>query len=304
MLDCQMLRVLAAVLSMILLNPERAAACTSPPKHLTVPHTELVKRAPRIALARFEKGGAKSPPLFRTSEVLKGKVPPTFRLAAADVSSPSFKDPPGADFGGHRDASFWETRDTRESNGADCQMHPRFELGATYLIFLDPPYHWRAFERIDRADDLWLIAVRDLVRTPSQSSGLVVSAKDHLRSQRSVFLARIRRCFVADALYRHEVELVEMLSGAPAAQIMFLDHRRMVPCDPGTLVVATIHAGSHPYLRSPSNPSGCVLPFVTTGGKPAKAVSDQLRVDLSTETEVAFRGVHSPTLAELREMLK
>lgn len=267
MLDPQMLRLLVALLALTILIPTRAAACTSPPKHLTVPHTQLVKRAARIALARFERGDSSAQPSFRTLEVLKGKVASTFRLAITDSSSASFKDLPGADFGRHRDGRFWESRDTRQGNGPDCGMHPQFEIGATYLVFLDPPYHWRAFERIDQKDDLWLAAVRNLVRAPSQPSGLVVSAKEHLREQRSVFVARIKRCFVADAWYMHEVELIEMLSGTPVTGTVFLDHRRITPCETGTLVIATIHAGRHPYLHSPTVSSGCVLPFVTPDGK-------------------------------------
>ncbi|CAN0408262.1 unnamed protein product [Ectocarpus sp. 13 AM-2016] len=46
-----------------------------------------------------------------------------------------------------------------------CQMEPAFVSGETYLIFLDAP-HWRAYEIVRSEDDLWLMAVRNLVADP------------------------------------------------------------------------------------------------------------------------------------------
>jgi len=72
-------------------------ACTNPPKRLLVHHTELVQRATRVALARFEKAtpfttgecSAAEPCYqtdFSTVEVLKGQVPARFSLLFAEES--------------------------------------------------------------------------------------------------------------------------------------------------------------------------------------------------------------------------
>ena len=99
-------------------------ACTNPPKRLLVHHTELVQRATRVALARFEKAtpfttgecSAAEPCYqtdFSTVEVLKGQVPARFSLLFAEESprrpegAQPFEDRPAADFHGHTDWEFW-----------------------------------------------------------------------------------------------------------------------------------------------------------------------------------------------------
>ncbi len=93
--------------------------------------------------------------------MLKGDVNATF---AKDFSYEKWAlDPPvpETDFDSHRDRLFWDKMVTRQGNGPDCRMHPRFSVGMEYLIFIDEPYHWRSFERIIGEDDRWLIAVRN-----------------------------------------------------------------------------------------------------------------------------------------------
>jgi hypothetical protein len=54
--------------------------------------------------------------------------------------------------------------------GPDCRIHPNFEEGRTYLVFLDEPYHPKSFERIASDSDKWLQAVRTLTRESDQKS--------------------------------------------------------------------------------------------------------------------------------------
>jgi hypothetical protein len=137
---------------------------------------ELVRRSPRIALARFDEVEEVTAAwtgdvpccsdsrvtTFTTIEVLKGHVDERFD-DVIDRRAYRFKDEAGADFNGHADPDFWKRWLARQTNGDDCKMHPHFEVGATYVIFLDPPYHRRSFERIDRPDDRWLHRIKALV---------------------------------------------------------------------------------------------------------------------------------------------
>jgi hypothetical protein len=283
----------AAVLLVSLVVATMAAragrACTIPPKALTVHHTELVRRATRIALARFERATAvttgecsAAQPCYKTEfstiEVLKGQVPAHFSRLFMEESprrpegAQPFKDRQAADFHGHTDWEFWDDRVTRGANGADCGMHPRFESGATYLIFLDTS-HWRAFERIDRPDDRWLHAVKALIAKPSLPSGLSMSLADYVADQRALFVGEIVACYVAGdpgLPSAHEVKVREALFGKvpPSVHIRSLIGAA-TRCEPGLRVVGAVHtSGPFAGLSDRTSP-GRLFPL-----KPANGIVD------------------------------
>jgi hypothetical protein len=130
---------------------------------MLVHYTALVARTARIALGevvRIDSGPAGAVDYtFTTLETLKGPAEQQFIQRVAKPSS----DRTEYDFDHHRDADFWG-RDGRTVNDADCEIYPSFELGGRYLIFRDPPYHWKSFERIIYEDDRWLAVIRLVVR--------------------------------------------------------------------------------------------------------------------------------------------
>jgi hypothetical protein len=66
-----------------------------------------------------------------------------------------------ASFNNHTDPAFWQRGGGRLMNEPDCLIHPDFAVGGTYLIFLDSPWTWRSFEKIERVDsDKWLAYVK------------------------------------------------------------------------------------------------------------------------------------------------
>lgn len=95
------------------------------------------------------------------------------RLAGQDRDAFTIRGRPAATgedkagtFGNHTDPVFWKRGGGRVMNGSDCRIRPSFAVGATYLVFLDSPWTWRSFERIDVVDgninerDEWLAYVK------------------------------------------------------------------------------------------------------------------------------------------------
>lgn len=196
----------AALLATLLASP--VFACADPPASLTRHHTDLIAKSEVIVLARVvgEADGAtydtldvfQGPPLydrplaqFETVEALRGKTPGTFSLNGGSHATVDY-DLHG-DFDRHREAVFWDKKMTRQWNDIDCRMYPEFQVGRTYLLFIDQP-HWRAYEEIRDPDDLWLQAVRKVVADSSLWSGLSLDLKNWLSLSRGVFVGRIESC--------------------------------------------------------------------------------------------------------------
>ena len=74
-------------------------------------------------------------------------------------------------FNNHTDPEFWQRGGGRVMNEPDCLIHPDFAVGGTYLIFLNSPWTWRSFEKIERVDgDKWLAYVKAGLTTRSNQS--------------------------------------------------------------------------------------------------------------------------------------
>ena len=303
-------RVLVVATMLIAATVGRAArACTIPPKALTSHHAELVRRAQKIALGRFEKttpffiGGDRAgyEAHFATIEVLKGPVGPHFSIVFGDEGprdvsgTQPFTDPPDADFHGHMDWEFWDQQATREGNGADCAMHARFQSGATYLIVIDTD-HWRAYERIDRPDDRWLRAVKTLIATPSARSGLSMSLAAYVGEQRALFVGEIVACYAPDdpnLPYPHEVKVREVLFGQVPGTVRIRSLvRGAVPCRPGQRVVGVVHSSGRSH--GDQRPPGRLFPLAASG-----------LVDFDAEpTEAIITRERPVTLGQLRALAK
>lgn len=282
------------------LHPQPADACSSPPPHLIAPHPDIVRRTARIALGRFERAGATLD--FTTVEVIKGQVGARFSLPLAQGHPTGFKDQKDADFHGHTDWEFWEQRATREGNGADCLMHPRFQVGATYLIFLDRPYHWRAFERIDRPDDRWLAGVKALVAKPDRGSGLLQTLAAHVGEQYAVFLAEVIGCHVSPT-YSHQLKVREVLAG-DRRDVLSLFHGGD-RCVVGTMVLALVHRSAQQGTPTDHAPPGRIIPFHDAGGRPVWAPTESMWVDFNAGgSEAVITDLPRATLAQLRSALK
>ncbi|MEO1020011.1 MAG: hypothetical protein AAFY56_20325 [Pseudomonadota bacterium] len=64
------------------------------------------------------------------------------------------------DFDGHRDPDFWASPHGNSGLTGTCEIFGLFEVGKTYLMFLDGKPHFKAFENIQSDDDFWLSVVR------------------------------------------------------------------------------------------------------------------------------------------------
>jgi hypothetical protein len=103
---------------------------------------------------------------FRLIEALRGDVASEFSVYA-DAGAKWLLDyeviRTNEDFGGHRDATSGQLFGGRTLEGTDCKIHPVFQRGGRYLLFLDElPNPWGS-ERIIAADDFWLAEVRRMI---------------------------------------------------------------------------------------------------------------------------------------------
>jgi hypothetical protein len=172
--------LLLPVLALALLSATGAlAACPTPPASAHSPVADLVQRTTTIVLAQAENaeerfrittatssGGMKGRPsvkyTFATLEALKGAPAPEFSLEVW-LWYPHASSGPADDFDHHRDPA-WRMNGGRVGEvDPDCEVSPRFELGARYLLFVEKPWHVLGFEQISAGDDAWLAEVRRLI---------------------------------------------------------------------------------------------------------------------------------------------
>jgi hypothetical protein len=140
-----------------------AFACIAPPEQSVQSHADLISRTSRIALVELlsVSGGLSYYRAyeFRVVESLDGEFGDVLNI---DLPTPIAVD--HRDFDGHREPEFWRDGAGRARVAPDCAVSASFEIGSTYLLFLDAPYHVKGFERIEDADDAWLAWVRQQVR--------------------------------------------------------------------------------------------------------------------------------------------
>lgn len=169
-----------ALLSCTLLVRD-AWACRVPPPRQLMSVEEQVALASDVSLATVVAatplGGGEVEYRFAVLQRLAGPDRNGFELRGHGAGKPGatgfrFDVPGGAGeretstFDHHTAPAFWQRGGGRTMNGADCQIRPVFTVGDSYLVFLDAPWTWRSFERIEVVDgavdesDQWLAYVK------------------------------------------------------------------------------------------------------------------------------------------------
>ena len=141
----------------------------TPPEQTTDPD-ELISRTKNIVLAKVVRADAGSSPwrvlyTLKTERTYKGNPPRAFQILGKRLLGPVSIET----FDDHRDPAFWTKYGGRESHDTSCAIRPAFIVGATYLVFIDSPYHNKSFEEIyytgdDHSEkDRWLDYVESTI---------------------------------------------------------------------------------------------------------------------------------------------
>ena len=224
---------------------------------------------------------------FETVEVLRGDVPAKFALGGGRLVDDAQRD--YRDFSGHRTLVFWDKQITRTWNAPDCLMHPRFVSGRTYLIFLDRP-HWRAYEEVGNQNDVWLSAVRRLIKDPSHDSGLSMGIYLWLSRSNGVFVGRIKSC-VGPTL-----SVEDVLSGE------FEDTWRYSNHDGSNYWPSGKCPSNQRFLVVSYSTRPAILPYYSASVFPIR----DGRVDLADaidRSEIEIKGKPIQTILDLKEQL-
>lgn len=147
-----------------------ATACEVPPVEQYTAADELISRTKTIALARVVKAelGSDKRNVEYSFEVitrLKGHAPENFNITGWSANGEG----ENIRYNEHADGQFWSNFGGRSSNAPDCEIHPAFVVGGTYLVFIEKPYHVKSFEIIQRYGgsasnrDKWLNYVQSKV---------------------------------------------------------------------------------------------------------------------------------------------
>lgn len=133
--------------------------------------------------------------IFDVDETLKGYQRRPLKIKARlNDDDPEF---PRGDLDAHARMSFWDRMETRLVHVSSCQQELNFKLGETYLL-IDPgkkiePMSVR-FETItNRDNDLWLAAVRRMIKDPAEAA-MIVTIDQYIEAQQSVAFAVMPYC--------------------------------------------------------------------------------------------------------------
>jgi hypothetical protein len=165
------MKTLSIIASSIVFSTVVAIGCFSTPQEQIVEAEKLVQRTSQIVLAKVVEARADLKTglviySFRAEKVIKGKVSESFVIVGDALVDPEAL----TTFQDHRLDGFWEGDAGRCQHDADCKIHPSFVVGATYLVFMDQPYHRKSFEQIAMlgqdpdTKDKWLKWVEESVK--------------------------------------------------------------------------------------------------------------------------------------------
>ncbi len=155
------------LLIILLAFAEQAFACIAPRPIQYQKASQLIARTQHIVLAKVEYAQCVNEYdvsyRFTRVENLKGKNKANFQLLG--ITDDLQYD---HSFNHHTDDEFWQQTGGRGYTSSDCQIYPSFTIGSTYLLFLDKPYHYKSFEKIDNSSvsnksknkDKWLSYVK------------------------------------------------------------------------------------------------------------------------------------------------
>ncbi len=92
-------------------------------------------------------------------------------------------------FNNHTEELFWKRLIGRSHVYEDTAVVSRFSVGWTYLVFLDRPYHVKAFEEVSRDSDKWLIYVKNKIIEQKDSED--ETKKNALNRQVQFYIAEL-----------------------------------------------------------------------------------------------------------------
>lgn len=139
-----------------------AMPCYAPPPMLFRDHAVLVKEADTILFVEVMSGSDTQENFcdFRVVSTLKGSEPERIPV---DCRLPNAGDWM-THFSAHSEAAFWKQRSGRLGIKNDCTLiHPAFEIGRYYLLFLGVTSDTKQFEELADPFDHWLVFVKKQV---------------------------------------------------------------------------------------------------------------------------------------------
>lgn len=153
-----------------LLIATESLACFAPPAEQTASTEAMIKRTSNIVLAKVIGADVAHDSIeveytFHTVKTIKGQAEATFKIIGRPLAQGWM-----SNFNHHSDEKFWNSSIGRHTYDSDCKIYPRFAVGATFLVFLDTPYHNKSFEYIVRTrgnsetKDKWLQYVEKQVK--------------------------------------------------------------------------------------------------------------------------------------------
>jgi hypothetical protein len=153
----------------LVLFSNSSISCDEQPASQVASPDELISRTSQIVLAKAVSALANQNNevtyRFITIKVLKGKAVEKFEILGHPLLEGDLHN-----FDHHNSEEFWKEYGGRVSGHTDCEIHPGFSVGGTYLIFLSKPYHIKSFENIFRANgnnktkDKWLFYVEEKLK--------------------------------------------------------------------------------------------------------------------------------------------
>ncbi len=156
------LRRLVAALVIAAIGAGSAHACRSRMPGMEASPEDLVASAREVYVARVvqarENGAGQVVYEFAVLERLAGLERGRFSIEAGSAVADDVAGSPD-----HGDERFWQTAGGRLGGASNwCTITPRFDVGMSYLVFLDRPGTYRSFERINVlpgsapiSDDKW-----------------------------------------------------------------------------------------------------------------------------------------------------
>ena len=151
-----------------------ATACSSAPETFFLNPEQMFMHANGVALAKAVSVKKPKEPMhirelqeysFEVNEFYANPYNGT-KSAPKAITLPGFPATEGGttDFSAHDDISFWGSS-FRGNNimPGDCNAYGTYELGKTYLIFIDLS-HPKAFEMIQSSDDRWHKVVKFIAK--------------------------------------------------------------------------------------------------------------------------------------------
>ncbi len=217
------------------LMPTSAHACSRTPMTLEQANFRyLVDKASSIILATVtaqnpvndpEVSQRVALPIYKFSLFVEEQVKGTLEGATFVYGTLPEYAPPRSPLRHWTPGDFWNAFTPKMRENIYCGFVPSFEVGKTYLLFLDGEGRVQTkfglgYEEITALDDPWLTAVRALANDPERRFARKASALDILRAADQVALVRVGECNTPISDENTIVEVLWGFQGAPIPSAM------------------------------------------------------------------------------------